>query len=427
VGGGFGGKCLWSHHVLAAAAARLARRPVRMTLPRDGVFSIVGGRTTTEQRVVLGRERGRHARGADPHRQLPRMTAHKQRARAVHISRATALCRESIKVAQEVVDMDMLANTFMRAPGESVGTFALECAIDELAEKLGLDPIELRCRIEPVKDPTSGHEFSARNLVQAYREGALRFAGSAGPRRPRSRRDGDWLRRRWGSRRRAFRTTGCRAARRASASRATAARGSMRATRWAWAPPRCRRKSRPTRLGLPVERVRFRVRDTDLPAGTLGGGSSANGIESVPQSWRLVTSSYRSCSRIAAATRPLAGLKPSEVEARDGGLLPQDATNPSEPRVMPRFSSARQRDEVVAEVRARLPLEDAALVHAFLRRAILRGARERDHRRDTRDRGFSVRSIAANPESAKNRPRQASSAAASSWDWASRCSRRLCF
>ena len=47
VGGGFGGKCLWSHHVLAAAAARLARRPVRMTLPRDGVFRIVGGRTTT--------------------------------------------------------------------------------------------------------------------------------------------------------------------------------------------------------------------------------------------------------------------------------------------------------------------------------------------------------------------------------------------
>ena len=63
--------------------------------------------------------------------------------------------------------MDMLANTFMRAPGEAVGTFALECAIDELADELGMDPIELRIRNEPDKDPTSGTPFSSRHIVEA--------------------------------------------------------------------------------------------------------------------------------------------------------------------------------------------------------------------------------------------------------------------
>ena len=60
----------------------------------------------------------------------------------------------------------MLANTFMRAPGEAVGTFALECAIDELAAELGIDPIELRIRNEPEKDPTQGLPFSQRGIVE---------------------------------------------------------------------------------------------------------------------------------------------------------------------------------------------------------------------------------------------------------------------
>ena len=63
--------------------------------------------------------------------------------------------------------LDMLANTFMRAPGEAVGTFALECAIDELADELGIDPIELRIRNEPEKDPTTGLPFSSRHIVEA--------------------------------------------------------------------------------------------------------------------------------------------------------------------------------------------------------------------------------------------------------------------
>ena len=68
-----------------------------------------------------------------------------------------------------VVNLDTVANSFMRAPGESIGTFALESAIDELAHELEIDPVELRKINEPEKDPTKGTEFSSRDLIEAYR------------------------------------------------------------------------------------------------------------------------------------------------------------------------------------------------------------------------------------------------------------------
>src|SRR5471032_1766988 len=87
----------------------------------------------------------------------------------------------------------MLANTFMRAPSESVGTFALESAVDELAVELGMDPIELRIRNEPEKHPTTGLRFSSRHLIEAYRSGAGRFGWSRRNTTPGMRREGEWL------------------------------------------------------------------------------------------------------------------------------------------------------------------------------------------------------------------------------------------
>jgi xanthine dehydrogenase YagR molybdenum-binding subunit len=80
----------------------------------------------------------------------------------------------------------------MRAPGESVGTFGLECAVDELAVKLGMDPIDLRIRNEPEKDPTTGLPFSARHIAEAWRAGAERFGWETRSADPGVRRDGDW-------------------------------------------------------------------------------------------------------------------------------------------------------------------------------------------------------------------------------------------
>ena len=81
----------------------------------------------------------------------------------------------------------------MRAPGEAIGTFAVECAMDELAEELGLDPIELRRRNEPARDPTTGKRFSTRRLLDCYEEGARRFGWDQREATPGSRREGEWL------------------------------------------------------------------------------------------------------------------------------------------------------------------------------------------------------------------------------------------
>ena len=192
VGGGFGSKTLWQHQVLAAAASRLAGRPVRIVLSREGVYRIVGGRTLTEQRVAIGAQAdgrfdaliqtgvvamGRHNNMPEPFI-LPAKSAYKS---------------GSFKLDVETAKMDMLSNTFMRAPGESVGTFALESAIDELAVELGMDPIELRIRNEPEKDPTSGVPFSSRHIVEAYVAGAERFGWDKRNAKPGTHRDGEWL------------------------------------------------------------------------------------------------------------------------------------------------------------------------------------------------------------------------------------------
>ncbi len=128
-------RCLWDHQILAAAAAKLAGRPVRMVLSREGVFRIVGGRTTTEQRVALG-AKADGTLAALIHTGVAAMTAHNACPEQFTFPARHLYAADAIKVAQEVADMDMLANTFMRAPGESIGTFALECAIDELAEAM---------------------------------------------------------------------------------------------------------------------------------------------------------------------------------------------------------------------------------------------------------------------------------------------------
>jgi xanthine dehydrogenase YagR molybdenum-binding subunit len=191
VGGGFGGKTVWSHHVLGAAAARLAGRPVRVTLSREGVYRLVGGRTNTEQRVAIGADDdGRFT--ALIHTGLSTMTPYNALAEQFTFPARHVYATETLKTDQQVVDMDMLANSFMRAPGESVGTFALESAIDELAIELGIDPIELRIRNEPHKDPSSGLPFSARHIVEAWRVGAERF-GWERRQAPGARREGKWL------------------------------------------------------------------------------------------------------------------------------------------------------------------------------------------------------------------------------------------
>jgi xanthine dehydrogenase YagR molybdenum-binding subunit len=318
VGGGFGGKALWDHQILAAAASRLAGRPVRIVLSREGVFRGVGGRTTTEQRVALGAQAdGRLAAlihtgvaAMTPFNACPEQFTFPAR----HLYEAGA-----IKVAQQVADMNMMVNTFMRAPGESVGSFALESALDELAATMELDPIELRRRLEPQNDPTSGLAFSSRNLLEAYRLGAEHFGWERRSQQPRARRDGEWLtgigcatatypyyRMPGGAARIRLGVDG-----RAVVEMASHEMGMGTATAQA--------QHIAERLGLDIDAVTFRYGDTSLPDGTIAGGSSQTasiGGAIIAATDALVAALLD----LAGADSPLAGLSPAEVEPRDGGL-----------------------------------------------------------------------------------------------------------
>ena len=169
VGGGFGGKCLWQHQVLAAAAAKLVGRPVRLVLSREGVYRIVGGRSATEQRVALGSGRDGKLTSLI-HEGTTAKTAANVMPEPFILATRSAYAAKTMKLDVRTVELDMLANTFMRAPGESVGTFALECAMDELADALGNRPGRAAHPERAGRRP----DLEAALLLAQYRAGVAR-------------------------------------------------------------------------------------------------------------------------------------------------------------------------------------------------------------------------------------------------------------
>lgn len=193
VGGGFGAKVpIHADAVLAAMGARLTGRPVKVALTRQQTFANTNHRTETRQRLRLGATRD------------GRLTAlaHdviEQTARYDEFAEQTAAFTRSLYAApnrltsHRVVRLDLPPSDIMRAPGEAPGALSLECAMDELAHRLAIDPIALRERNEPTVDPERNVPFSTRGLVACMREGAERFGWARRPSTPGALRDGRWL------------------------------------------------------------------------------------------------------------------------------------------------------------------------------------------------------------------------------------------
>ncbi|BCB17791.1 dehydrogenase [Bosea sp. ANAM02] len=353
VGGGFGSKTLWQHHILAAAAAKLAGRPVRLVLSREGVYRVVGGRSPTQQRVALG---------ANPDGRLTALihsgttvkTAHNAMPEPFILPTRSAYTAETILLDVQQVELDMVSNTFMRAPGEAVGTFALECALDELAHELGIDPVELRIRNEPKEDPTSGLPFSARHIVEAWRAGVERFGWSRRNPQPGVVREGEWLvgmgcatatypyyRMPGGAARLTITREG-----RATVDVAVHEMGMGTAT--------VQTQVTAERLGLPMEAIRFNYGDSTLPGVIMAGGSqqtAATGASVIAAYNKLVGELLT----LAGNDSTLAGLKPEEVASRDAGLCKRD--EPERYESYASILSRARRDEVSVVAEPPQPLE----------------------------------------------------------------------
>lgn len=353
VGGGFGSKTLWQHQILAAAASKLAGRPVRIMLSREGVYRIVGGRTLTEQRVAIGAQPdGRF--DALIHTGVVAMTAHNNMPEPFILATKSAYAAGSFLLDVEAVELDMVANTFMRAPGEAVGTFALESAVDEMAVELGLDPIDLRSRNEPEMDPTSGLPFSSRNIVEAYRTGAERFGWARRHAEPGTQREGEWLI-----------GMGCATATypyhrmpggaaRLSLTREGHATVEIAAHEMGMGTSTTHTIVVAERLGLPMDAVTFLYGDSRMPGVVLAGGSQQTasiGAAVIAAQHAL----FAELLKIAGNDSPLAGLKPDEVGGHDGGLCKLDDPTRFESYVS--ILSRAQRDAISVDGVASQPVE----------------------------------------------------------------------
>jgi xanthine dehydrogenase YagR molybdenum-binding subunit len=354
VGGGFGGKTMWDHHVLAAAAARLAGRPVRLVLSREGVYRVVGGRTTTEQRVAIG-ARADGCFEAIIHTGVVAMTRHNNVPEPFITPAQCLYAAGSFELDVQVADVDMLANSFMRAPGEAVGTFALESAIDELADQTGIDPIELRIRNEPDEHPMSGLPFSSRHLTMAYRAGAERFGWNSRDPRPGARREGEWQIG-MGVATATYpysRLPG--GAARITLDRAGHARVEVAAHEIGTGTLTTGTLLAAERLGLPLDQVSFVYGDSALPGVVIAGGSqqTASIGASVRAAYLALVADLL---KLAGDDSPLAGLGPDEVVGIDGSLCKRDQLERRESyaAILARAGC----EEVTAEASAPPSLED---------------------------------------------------------------------
>ena len=353
VGGSFGGKLLWQHQVLGAAAAKLAGRPVRITLSREGVYRVVGGRAMTEQRVAIGA-------GADGrfeaiiHTGTSSTTERNQLSEAFMYPTMSAYAAKTFCLDNQLAFLDTVANTQMRAPGGAVGTFALECAVDELAIKLGVDPVELRIRNQPAKDPTAGTPFSSHHVEDAWRQGAERFGWSSRNPTPRSVRDGEWLV-----------GVGCGASSHpylrmpGGAARITLtcdgdAKVEIAAHECGMGTATVQTQIVAERLGLAFDQVRFVYGDSSLPGLVLAAGSqqtASTGASVIAAHRKLVLELLK----LAGHDSPLAGLKANEVGGFEGGLAKVD--DPKRHESYAAILARAGRDSITVEGSAPMPFE----------------------------------------------------------------------
>ncbi|QIY74677.1 xanthine dehydrogenase family protein molybdopterin-binding subunit [Streptomyces sp. RLB1-33] len=193
VGGGFGsGLRCWPHTIVAALAARVTRRPVKLVLSRKQMYFGTGFRPSYEYRLRLGSDR-RGRLNAAIHDIDTETSSFETFNEAVMSAGQMLYSMPNVRQSYRTVPLDVNTPIWMRGPGFASASFVIESAMDELAHELGVDPIELRRRNEPREDESTNEPFSTRRLSECYTVGAREFGWDRRDPRPRSTRDGDQL------------------------------------------------------------------------------------------------------------------------------------------------------------------------------------------------------------------------------------------
>ncbi len=193
IGGAFGSSLRpWSHPVVAAMAARVVRRPVKLVLTRQQMFTSHGHRPYTVQRVALGASKdGRLT--AIVHEGYAQTSLYEENTENLVNATRMLYASPNCITKYRLVRGNIQTPLYMRGPGECSGVFALDSAMDELAYKLKIDPLELRIRNHAASDPSDGLPWSSKSLLECYRQGAEKFGWSRRKMEARSMRDGRYL------------------------------------------------------------------------------------------------------------------------------------------------------------------------------------------------------------------------------------------
>jgi xanthine dehydrogenase YagR molybdenum-binding subunit len=320
VGGAFGGKgSAWSHVVLAAMAARQTGRPVRLVMQRPQLFGPVGGRPRTEQAIALGADQDGHLSALTHHVVSSTSFIEDWTESSAMVTRMLYAC-PNLATSHRLARLHVGTPTFQRAPGEATGSFALECALDELALQAGVDPIELRLRNHAECDAQKDLPFSSKSLRACYHAGAERFGWARRDPRPGSMQQGHWLigMGMASATRPAKRMPAAARVRllpdgRAVVQSSTADLGTGTYTVMA--------QIAADTLGYAPANVRFELGDTDMPEAPISAGSMT--VESVGSAVHAACLAAR--RRLIALAHddpdsPLAGAAPDEVVVDDGWL-----------------------------------------------------------------------------------------------------------
>ncbi len=331
VGGGFGGKGpVWSHVVLAAMAARHVRRPVKLVLSREQMFGPVGWRPRTVQTVALGASRT-GALAALRHDTLSETSTFDEFVELAGSPARMLYACPHVVTTHRLARLDVGTPSYMRAPGWASGTFALECAMDELAEAVGIDPLALRLRNYAERDAHVNRPWSTKALRDCYLLGAQRFGWGRRPLAAGSMRDGETLIG-WGMATSVYpthRDAASAVARVGSGGMVVVESGSQDLGTGTCT---VMTQIAADALGIPPERVTFRLGDTRLPETPISGGSmTAASVGSAVLQAATALGDELICLAVADPRSPLAGLARDEVRLEGGRLIATKGTDGARP------------------------------------------------------------------------------------------------
>ena len=364
LGGGFGSKGgTWPHVQIAAMASKVVKRPVKLVLLRQQRFTSVGMRSPTHQRIALGATRDGKLT-ALIHEATLQSAKYAEFTEAVGLPTRMLYAVPNLRNTHRLVRLDQHVPTYMRAPGETPGVYALECAMDELAVALKMDPVELRLKNHADVDPEGNKPFSSKSLKECYQQAVERFGWSKRKPEPRSTRDGNWLVG-WGmatatypmNRRPASASAklfpdGTAAVQAASHDLGTGAYTVFT-------------QVGAESLGLPVSKVRCQLGDTNFPkAGVSGGSSTTASVGSaIAEACKAARDKLIGLAAGDKAS-PVGGLPPDKIDMKDGRVFAKD--DPSRGETYGQLISRNRLKEVegVADSKA---AEDAKKfsMHAF--------------------------------------------------------------